>query len=578
MPCAVLIKIMSKKMHFGAFLKSPNGKTWAIFLAGVLGANSTYLSGQDKVEHAPAEGGDWTDIVIGPAPQHEVRFTFGLHIYVEALVEGRWLNRYWSCDGHFGYGGFGEPAFELQIKEEPRQEAGSAVAGGWQWISAAEAPRTERGARHHVVELANPSANLTVRVHTLLDPTPILTRWLEITNTSDRPRALTAAYPWAGGVWPRLHKTTVSEWQAIQGSPFTLGYQPLEPGMVKMAQQPEGLARFEWKPLPAGKTVVESVKGGAYDDPFFIVRNEAEGEYFIGHLAWSGNWRMEFEHDQDSPGGGVSLSFKIGPAAKDALRVLAPGQTISTPAVHLGRVAGDLDVAVQAMHEHLRRSVLLSPAGQQRAYLVQYDSGPPEEKTILKHIDIAAALGAEAIILCHGWWIGYGEWTPSPERFPNGLKPVVDYAHEKRLLFGLYGELESGRGDWSRSRVFKEHPDWFLGPQKTILDLTKPEVAAYLETELARLIEQSKLDIYAHEYVGLYLGEGPSTSRDGFMENNFWRYYDALYRIFDNLHARYPNVILQQSAAGGARQDVGLMSRVHESYTGEGGIRVNLRT
>lgn len=61
--------------------------------------------------------------------------------------------------------------------------------------------------------------------------------------------------------------------------------------------------------------------GHGANDPFFIVRNEAEGESFIGHLAWTANREMEFkaEGEPASFGSGreplnreANLHFKIG--------------------------------------------------------------------------------------------------------------------------------------------------------------------------------------------------------------------------------------------------------------------------
>ncbi len=52
------------------------------------------------------------------------------------------------------------------------------------------------------------------------------------------------------------------------------------------------------------------------------------------------------------------LTFKIGPISTHVLRVVDPGETIATPAVHLAHVKGDFDATVQAMHNHIRRSVL----------------------------------------------------------------------------------------------------------------------------------------------------------------------------------------------------------------------------
>jgi len=44
-----------------------------------------------------------------------------------------------------------------------------------------------------------------------------------------------------------------------------------------------------------------------------------------------------------------------------------------------------------------------------------------------------------------------------------------------------------------------------------------------------------------------------------------WRHVDALYRIFDHLRKRFPNVIFQNCAGGGGRLDLGIMSRFHNT-------------
>ena len=64
--------------------------------------------------------------------------------------------------------------------------------------------------------------------------------------------------------------------------------------------------------------------------------------------------------------------------------------------------------------------------------------------------------------------------------------------------------------------------------------------------------------------------EGPSTQRDGFTENNYWRYYEAFYGLFERIRAKYPDLILQQCAAGGARNDLGTAGRFHETYLTDG--------
>ncbi|MDP6057342.1 MAG: alpha-galactosidase, partial [Pirellulaceae bacterium] len=510
-----------------------------------------------------------TDINVREAPEREVLYTSGKTIYVEALTADRWVARYWNAGGRVNHADERacDDAFQLQID-------GERLSAGWQWMTADEDSRPNRGARHFVVELANQIRPINVKIHTLLDGTPVLTRWLEIFNRADKTVALTDISPWSGVLWSAMPGNTSN----IQT--FTLGY------FTKSDWAWEGW--FDWRALPDGTTVIRCVRGQGHDDPFFIVRNETKGEYFIGHLAWSANWQMAFER---KPGDSEShlvrpaegLEFKIGPSAENVHRTIASGETIHTPAVHLGHVEGDLDTTVQAMHDHLRRFVL--PIREpQRSCLVQVvvpgdqgyltvkeddDTAYLFDETNVRHaIDVAAAVGAELFILDACWWDVPGDWCPSATRFPNGIKPIREYARQKQLLFGLYVEMEGGRGPMHESKLGREHPDW-LGP-KGILNLTNPEAAEWMEKDICRVIDEYQPDLYRLDYNPLFTFEGPSTLRDGCTENNYWRYYEAFYAIYERIAKKYPKLILQQCAAGGARNDLGTASRFHETYLTDG--------
>jgi len=268
-----------------------------------------------------------TDISIQETPEHEVRFTSGKTVYVEALVEEQWAGRYWSTDGCIEPQNwqFAEPAFEIELKDDPTAETGTLVSTGWQWGSAGEVSSAKMSSRHFVVELSNKILPITVKVHTLLDGTAVLTRWLEITNTSDKSVALTNVAPWAGRLWNKDAK-------------MTLG--------CSATQAAQKTGSFGWRALKSGVTTIQNSKEPCYDDPYFILRNESNGEYFFGQLAWPSIYKMDFDKKE-------GLTFRIGPIAPvgSVLRVIAAGETIETQAVHLCHLKGDFDDAVQAMEE-----------------------------------------------------------------------------------------------------------------------------------------------------------------------------------------------------------------------------------
>jgi alpha-galactosidase len=507
------------------------------------------------------------------ANSRELRYVTGKTVYVEALVEGHFLSRGWGSNGSSvsSTNTGKEDAFVIRIQTDSgAEDDGDLLSTGWQWVSAKESPLTIRGHRDFIVELSNSIVPVTLKIHTILDGTPIIKRWLELTNRSQRPFAITELSPWSGQLW------------AING--------PIELGHSLRREVPwEGW--FGWKQLPQGLTVIKNDRDRLWDDPYFVLRNQSNGEYFFGELAWAANYAMEFKRKQ-------GLSFSIGPIASASLRVVSPGETVTTPAVHLGLVKGDFDAAVQAMHDHIRSSVS-PPCAPGRCYQMQYlipEDWPMtpyrgkdyNEANMKKCIDVAAAVGMEAFILDGPMWgSAYGNWlVPDKSRFPNGLKPLVDYAHERGMMFGLYAEPEGGRdgdtsasydsgeviGKWKESQVYGQHPDWF-SPSLN-LDLSIPEAAVYLQSEVSKIIDFYHLDIYRHDQNGIVFfppgpGGGQTLREARLVESNYWRHYEAFDHIFEQVQETHPRVILQQAAAGNFRLDLGTAGAFREQFTSD---------
>src|SRR5512146_490542 len=144
-------------------------------------------------------------IKVDVSLNHEIRYVSGKAAYVEALQEGRWVGRYWSADGRIEPARFwgGDDAFKIRVTTRPTapQVPGTSLSTGWQWVGYSESPGSHPGTRDAVVELNNSACPIGIKIHTLLDGTPVLTRWLEITNKSSEPIALTGLSPWSGRLW-----------------------------------------------------------------------------------------------------------------------------------------------------------------------------------------------------------------------------------------------------------------------------------------------------------------------------------------------------------------------------------------
>lgn len=194
------------------------------------------------------------------------------------------------------------PAFDIKIKRDSTDSGLTDLSSGWNWVSFQELS-VKNQTREFVVELTNAIELITLKIHTRLDDTDVLTRWLEITSRFDKAIALCELSPWSGRLWS-------------VDAPITLGH------AIKWELYWEGW--FGWTPLKDGTNVFSQHRGLAWDDPYFILRNESNGEYFFGQLAWPVNFSMQFQKQS-------GLSFKIGPTAENALRVITPGETVTTP-------------------------------------------------------------------------------------------------------------------------------------------------------------------------------------------------------------------------------------------------------
>ena len=516
-----------------------------------------------------------------------VRFDTGMAVYEEALVDGQYLGATWSAMGRpqsreriwheLRGGAFAtrpvrrrQHAFQLQVD-------GQNLTDRWQWDDGQDVTTADSDCRECVVTLRHALRPVTVKVHTRLDDTAFLVRWLEITNTGDKPAAIAQVSPWSGMVWAigGPPQRTVRPYFPERFSHMPL--QVTEPFMLGRFRSTTALVEgeFDWEPLPDGALRMESLHGrSGWGMPFFVVKNQVTQEVLVGHFAWSGNWQIEFFNDHEPTRPDAHLYLQAGLAGPPPLRVLSPGESASTAAVHLGYLYGDLDPCVQALHEHLRRSVMpKQPEGLEHPVECNHTgytlNAQITQQQLFEEVDTAADVGCELFVVDAGWFGDathhweelVGDWEESP-LLPQGLKPVFDRARKRDMRCGLWVEAERAG---SASRVVEAHPDWQMrrrGETILHLDLAKPEVAQHVEDTIVRLVERFELDCFRLDY-NIRCGEGGEAERDGLVESTAWRYYDALHGIFDRVRQRFPSLILENCASGGGRMDLGMMSRFH---------------
>lgn len=182
------------------------------------------------------------------------------------------------------------------------------------------------------------------------------------------------------------------------------------------------------------------------------------------------------------------------------------------------------------------------------AFYMDYD-----EDIVKEQIDYIAAnladLGPWNILLDAGWYIAEGrdgsDWEVDEEKFPSGLRALVDYAHSKGLKVVLYFSApylddREREGNWLGLRGFIEkHPDWVIRLQADnagasyVYDLTKPEVVEYMRKLISDFFHLYDVDGIKIDGLGQAEGEQLiAEERDTFGDVNRIRMFTMrIYRL-----------------------------------------------
>lgn len=317
-----------------------------------------------------------------------------------------------------------------------------------------------------------------------------------------------------------------------------------------------------------------------HDSPFLTMVGTPgfgfrSGELWSAHLAWSGNQEVLVE--RLSEGAGVHSSVIGGGELLEPGEVrIAPGERYAGPELVLTWSAEGIDGATARLHRSLRarpshptspRPLLLN------TWEAVYFDHDLDRLTQLA--DVAAEVGVERFVLDDGWFrgrrddrAGLGDWFVDAEVWPDGLLPLSRHVHERGMQFGLWFEPEMVNPD---SDLAREHPDWLLQerPDLTwrhqfVLDVSRPEVAAYLLERLDTVITEAEVDYVKWDHNrDLHAALGVDGSP------RVHAHTLAVYGVLDELRRRHPRLEIESCASGGARVDLGILERTDRVWASD---------
>lgn len=333
--------------------------------------------------------------------------------------------------------------------------------------------------------------------------------------------------------------------------------------------------------LQVGKRVIESRRGstGVEANPWFAIdkddTDEGHGPVWFGELGWSGSWRFTIERTSSDQyrivGGFNPFDFNYH---------LAPGESLQTPPFFAGFTDAGLGEASRMLHRFQLEHVLPG-APHARLRPVLYNSWYATESNVdeagqIALAEKAAQLGVERFVVDSGWFGNkegaVGDWYVNPEKFPHGLKALIDRVHALGMDFGLWVEPESVSG---KSELYRKHPEWIMRyPDRTpigvdgsfVLNMARDDVKEWTFAWLDRLVSDNDIALLKWDYNRNWSQPGwPDVALPD--QKKIWvRYVENLYEIIDRLRSKHPHLEIEGCSGGGARVDIGMLRRVDQFW------------
>jgi len=299
---------------------------------------------------------------------------------------------------------------------------------------------------------------------------------------------------------------------------------------------------------------------------------------WFGALGWSGSWQITIEQDMLQ-----QVRVTGGPNAFDFGYVLKPEETFTTPTFYGGYSDHGIGGASRLMHR-FEVDTLLPHHPTPKLRRVIYNSWEAtafhvDEAGQMALAEKAASIGVERFVMDDGWFgqrntdhAGLGDWYVNPQKFPNGLKPLIDKVRSLNMDFGLWVEPEMVNAD---SNLYRKHPDWVLNfpgrphteaRNQMVLNLARPDVRTYVFETLDKLLNGNDIAFLKWDYNRNWSepgwpGMAPDAQKDVYVD-----FIRNFYSILAELRQKHPNVEIESCSGGGSRVDLGVMQYTDEVW------------
>lgn len=316
--------------------------------------------------------------------------------------------------------------------------------------------------------------------------------------------------------------------------------------------------------------------------PYFHIKDQ-KGGLFVA-MGWPIMWKADFTPDTTEMEDGTAIPctrIDMGQARFDA--ILQPGESAVMPSITLlHHTESDPDRATNHWRHFFMDCIMRRVEG---------DLFPPhlsggtswlyaemKDATEDNQIDAMNQYLNHNIPIDYWWmdagwywktkgehlttWMETGTWLVDTDRFPTEFAAISEHGEQHGVKTLLWFEPEMARLPENESDPdgipYKYH---LLG--SPLVDMGDPDFVDWCFNRFSSILDKGGISLYRQDYgvnpaVIFTHPEINTEGRVGMMENRYARGY---WGLWDKLIARYPDMMIDDCAAGGGRNDIDSMRR-----------------
>jgi alpha-galactosidase len=310
-----------------------------------------------------------------------------------------------------------------------------------------------------------------------------------------------------------------------------------------------GESQGQWQPLVSEiSNSNDDIRENVGASPFVALWNRQNHRGVAFHILCNSTWKFRIRRLYTK-----EVTLELGISDRDLQYTLQPGETLKLPQILHYEFRNQTDMDAYKLHRYCsdqypaKRLPIIYNSWMSKFDTISFD-------LLSQQLQVAQTIGAEFFVIdagwfgkAHEWFCSVGDWEESTDCSMCGrMAEFADKVRSCGLQFGLWFEIERAAAN---AKAPKAHPEHYLYEGgHYFVNFAKPETCDYIYDIVAKQIRKYNIAFIKFDF------NAPLTfdpARHSFLD------YFAGYRGFiRRLRAEFPNLYLENCAAGGGRMSL----------------------